>query len=333
MFKSFLNAMLATFVPMAHGADIDQAFINTYETNLRHLAQQKYSKLKGYCQYVGEQSESHNWETLASMQDGDVDRKADRTGGVGGAGDNRLKPTPNVNKPFAKRRTNIDTYDTGHSTEQEDISQMIIDPNSNLVLSQGMAMGRHCDDIVIGGMWKPASVKGAGAPVPFPLTQVLGDGTAPISFDFVTSITEAFLNNDIEAEEAKVIVIGPTQARKLLQITEATSADYTSAMVLQSQGIVNNWMGYTWIVSTRLGKYDPEYWGLDPVLDAPAAGAIFCVAMTARALGFHSSKDIWTRIAEDPSVSFAWRIYSALSADCVRVEDEHIFKLHLLDSL
>ena len=313
--------------PMASGAGIDQAFVNTYETNLRHLAQQKHSKLKGFCQYVNNQSESHNWETLAGMADGDVDRKSLR--GTTGS----LADTPDVSKNFAKRRTNIDTFDTGHSTEQEDISQMIIDPNSNLVLSQAMAMGRHLDDIVIGGMWKPASVKGAGAPVVFPTTQVLGDGTSPISFDFVTEITEKFLLNDIEADEAKIIVIGPTQARKLLQITEATSADYTSAMVLQSTGVVSNWMGYTWIVSTRLSKFNPAYWGMDPVLDAPAAGAIFCAAFTAKALGFHSSKDIWTRIAEDPSKSFAWRIYSALSADCVRVEDEHIIKLHLLDSL
>lgn len=326
------STLLKSMFPQAHGNEIDQAFVNTYETNLRHLSQQKYSKLKPYCQHVSEQSESHNWETLASMSEGDVARKSSRDTGEGGTGSNVLKSTPNVNKPFAKRRTNVDTYDTGHSTEQEDISQMIVDPNSNLVMSQAMAMGRHTDDIIIGGMWKPASVKGSAKPVDFLKTQVIGDGTKPISFDLVTEITERFLQNDIEAEVHKIIVIGPTQARKLLQITEATSADYTSAMTLQSSGIITCWMGYTWIVSTRLNKFDPLYWDMTEE-DGPKEGEIFCVAYTEMALGYHTSKDIWTRIAEDPSASFAWRIYSAFTSDCVRVEDEHIFKLHLADSL
>lgn len=320
---SNLNQNL-NLTPARAGA-IDQAFISTYETNLRHLAQQKVAKLNGLCQYVSEQSESHNWETLASMLDTDVGKKSAR--GTAGA----LADTPDVVKNFAKRRTNIDTYDTGHSVEQEDISQMIIDPNSNLVTSQSMAMGRKLDDILIQGMWKPASIKGAGTPEVFPTSQVIGDGTKPISFDLITEITEKFIKNDIEDED-KVIVIGATQARKLLQITEATSADYTNAMVLQSKGIVENFMGYTWIVSNRLGKYDALEHGGDPS-DNPAVGEIFCTAMTTKALGFHSSKDIWTKIAEDPSKSFAWRIYSAFSADAVRVEDEHIFKLHLADTL
>lgn len=320
-----LNPIMA-ILPFAAG-EIDQAFVQTYETTLRHLAQQKSSKLKDKCQYKSEQSESHNWETLVSMEEDAVKRKRTRTQNADGT-----FPTPAENKPFAKRRTNVDTYDTGHSVEQEDISQMLIDPNSNLVMTQAYAMARQVDDLVIAGAWKPASVKGSGVPVLFPVEQEIGDGTAPISFDFVTEITERFLQNDIEPEMAKCIVIGPTQARKLLQITEATSADYTHAMDLQSSGIVTNWMGYTWIVSTRLDKFDPTEWGLAEE-DGPVDGEIWCMAMTEMALGYHASKDIWTRVAEDPSASFAWRIYSAFTADCVRIEDEHIFKLRLLNSL
>lgn len=320
---------IMSILPFAAGdaTGIDQAHIQTYETTVRHLAQQKMSKLREKCQYKNEQSESHNWETLASMAEGAVTRKTSRTASADGT-----YPTPSEAKPFAKRRTNVDTYDTGHSVEQEDISQMLIDPNSNLVMSQAYALARQVDDLIIAGAWKPASVKGSGMPVTFPASQEIGDGTEPISFDFVTEITERFLENDIEPEMDKCIVIGPTQMRKLLQITEATSADYTSAMVLQSEGIVRNWMGYTWIVSTRLDKFNPLEWGMTAA-EGPAAGEIWCMAMSELALGYHASKDIWTRVAEDPSASFVWRIYSAFTADCVRVEDEHIFKLRLLNSL
>ncbi|ASV43079.1 hypothetical protein [Vibrio phage JSF33] len=320
-----LNAIMS-MLPLIAG-DIDQAFVQTYETTLRILSQQKSAKLKQYCQHKNESSESHNWETLASMDPDAVKRKRSRQQSADGT-----YPTPVNNKPFAKRRTNVDTYDTGHVVEQEDISQMLLDPNSALITSQAYAMARKTDDLIIAGAWKPASIKGTGQPVEFLVTQEIGDGTKPISFDYVTEITERFLENEIEPEVSKVIVIGPTQARKLLQITEATSADYTSAMDLQSKGIITNWMGYTWIVSTRLDKFDPTQWGM-AAEDGPQGDEIWCIAMTDMALGYHSCKDIWTKVAEDPSASFAWRIYSAFTADCVRVEDEHIFKLRLKNSL
>ena len=193
----------ALFLSMMAG-EIDQAFVQTYETTLRHLAQQKSSKLKEKCQYKSETSESHNWETLAAMAEGAVTRKRSRQPNTDGTW-----PTPVEAKPFAKRRTNVDTYDTGHSVEQEDISQMLIDPNSNLVMTQAYAMARQVDDLVIAGAWKLASIKGSGQPVSFPASQEIGDGTAPISFDFVTEITERFLQNDIEQEMDKCVVIGP----------------------------------------------------------------------------------------------------------------------------
>jgi len=45
------------------------------------------------------------------------------------------------------------------------------------------------------------------------------------------------------------------------------------------------------------------------------------------------NKDIWARVAEDPTISFAWRIYSALTMGAVRVEDEQIVHVHVKNAL
>jgi len=135
-------------------------------------------------------------------------------------------------------------------------------------------------------------------------------------------VQEKFMQNDIDPSIAKVAVVGPTQVRKLMQLTEQTSSDYVQAQALQTlnqAGIVPNWMGFTWVLSTRLL--------------APAAGELSCLFMTKRALGLHVAKDIGARIAEDPSNSFAWRIYCNLVMGAVRVEDEHIVELHVADTL
>jgi hypothetical protein len=78
-------------------------------------------------------------------------------------------------------------------------------------------------------------------------------------------------------------------------------------------------MGFTWVMSTRLL--------------IPAGGQLSCLAFTKRAIGLQVNKDIWSRVAEDPSISFAWRIYSALTMGATRVEDEQIVHLHVKDAL
>jgi len=287
---------------------IDQAYINTYESNLRHLAQQSTTRLRPFVQNVYEESEAHNWETLAAFGDGDIRTK---TGG--------LSDTPDNDEVWAKRRTNLATFDTGNSVQLEDPIQMLVDPNSNITRAQAMLMARKIDDVIIDGAFKDAPIKGAGTPVAFPAGQVVGDGTTSISFDLITEVTEKFLENDIDPAEPKVWIIGPKQARKLLQLTEATSSDYTLVRPLQDKGIIEHWMGYKWIVSTRL--------------QAPAAGEIDSIVMTERALGLQVGCDIKTQVAQDPSKSFAWRIYSHMSMDCVRVEDQQIVRAHLLDAV
>jgi hypothetical protein len=237
----------------------------------------------------------------------------------------RLQITPAQDWPWSRRVSVPTTYDTGDSTEQEDIVQMIIDPNSNLAQSQGYAMKRAFDDEIIAAATGTA-LDGAGATPALPNAQKVFGATVDVydtslNFDLVTQVTEKFLDNDIDPDEPKCIVIGPVQARKLLQLTEATSGDYVYAKALGEKGYVDNWMGYQWIVSTRLNH--PTAPGTD----------IDCFAMTKRAIGLMVDRDVTSRIAEDPSFSFAWRIYSYMTIGAVRVEDEHLVNLQLADTI
>jgi len=179
-------------------------------------------------------------------------------------------------------------------------------------------MRRQIDDVIFASATGDAT-DGAGAPVVFPAGQVVGDGTTVFTFDAVTEVYEKFMQNDIDPDEEKYMFVGPTQLRKMQQLTEYTSSDYVTVQALANNGFVKNWMGFHWIVSTRLLQ--------------PGAGEISCLAMTKQAIGLQMNRDITTRVAEDPSISFAWRIYAYMTLGAVRVEDEHIVHFWLLDSL
>jgi hypothetical protein len=285
-------------------ATIPNVYVNTYETNVRHLAQQGVTRLMPWVMAKSVQSEGHNWERMAATT------AAQKT--------SRKVTTPDDETAFSRRKSIPVTYHTGDVTEQEDVVQLIIDPNSNYAAAQAKAMRRAHDDEIISAA-VGASRDGDGNSVTFPTGQVVGDGSAEISFDMVTEVTEKFMENDIDPDEEKCFVIGPKQARKLLQLTEATSGDYNAVRPLTSRGYIESWMGYTWIVSTRLL--------------APDTDELDCFAMTKKALGMQINRDITSRVAEDPGISFAWRIYTFSTFGAIRVEDEHLVKAHVADTV
>ena len=288
-------------------ATINNVYIDEFNAYLRHLAQQEYARLKPKVFEVTSGGESYSFDRVGPQE------ASQKT--------TRAQPTPLTDYPFSRRTATAKTFNVGELIEHEDQIQAKVDIKGGLVRAMGMSMARAYDDEIIRAFGSDA-LDGDGALIPFPVAQVVGDGTAPISFDLVTEVQEKFLENDIQGEVMKCFVIGPTQVRKLLQLTEQTSSDYVTKEALQrlSQGlIVPNWMGFTWICSTRLLS--------------PSAGEIDCWAFTERAMGLAINRDITTFVQQDPSRSYAWSLYSQATYGAVRVEDEHIVRVHLLDSL
>ncbi len=295
---------------MASNATVELVYVETYESIVRHLAQQKPSRLRPWVMEKAVQSNGHNWERLGTAE-------AVAKSPVGGP-TGRNVPTPEHGYPFSRRRSTPGTFHTGDTTEPEDIVQVLIDPNSNIAQAQAYAMNRSIDDEILDAADRDAD-DGNGGTVAFPAAQIVSDGTTAITFDIVTEVTEKFMDNDIDPDIEKVMVISPAQARKLLQLTEATSGDYNAVRPLTAKGYIESWMGYTWLVSTRL--------------NSPAGGEVHCLCMTRKALGLQVNRDVSVEVAKDPTISFAWRIYCSATFGAVRVEDEHIVRIHLSETI
>ncbi|RLB97143.1 MAG: hypothetical protein DRH90_23790 [Deltaproteobacteria bacterium] len=286
---------------------ISSAYINQYKDNVIHLAQQKFAKLRPH---VGEEAgtgEAYMHDRLAATDA--IEKTAPRTA------------TSFVDDTWDRRMTTPRTFTHTMTIEHEDKVQMLVDPESAYTENQAMAMARQYDDLIIEAATGDAS-DGEGTPIVFPPAQVVGDGTIPISFDMVTAVQEKFLSNEIDMDVAKVMMVGPVQVRKLLQLTEQTSADYVRREALQNlsaYGIVPNWMGFTWILSNRLL--------------IPAVGELSCLAFTSKALTLVVNQDIFVRIGENPSFSYMIQIFSQFTAGCSRTIDEEIVHLHVADTL
>jgi hypothetical protein len=282
-------------------ADLSPIYQRDYEANLRSLSQQRGSKLRQYC-IERNAPDMHLWDRIGALTS--VARTA------GGA-------TADTAVALTRRRSKPSSFEVSNLVDPDNIAQATQDPRSDILREHANAHGRKFDDIILTAALGSTEDE-AGAPTVFPVGQGLGGVAQAFDFNFITSVNEKFWANNVPQDEEKVFIIRPNGAKKLLQLTQATSTDYVMAQALASRGIVENWLGYTWIVSNLL----PNVAGLQ----------YYYVAMTKRAIGLHITKDIWTRVTESSEKSYAWRIYSAFAAGATRIEDEHVVRAHVLES-
>ena len=282
---------------------ISNVYIQTFERIVRHLAQQSDTKLRQFVTEVATNGEKHNWERVGATDP--TEKTSARTA------------TPIADLAWSRRVSLARTFHAGETYEPENVVQMLVDPNSNIAQALASGMRRKVDDIIIAAATGSA-LNGNGATSAFPAGQIVGNGTGVITLDTILQTQEKFAKNDVDPDERKVMVIGPTQQRKLLQTPEIISADYQSVKALAT-GMLPNFMGFDWVVSNRLL--------------APAAGQIDCLAFTKRSIGLQVNKDISAQVAQDPSLSFAWRIYTMMTMGAVRVMDEEVVAVRLRDAI
>ena len=283
---------------------ISLVYVQTYERNVIHLSQQGVTRLLPHVTVKSVHSSAHNWERLAEA-----------TGALKTAAG---EATPDDDTTWSRRQTQPDTWHVADITGTDDIVQVIVDPNSNYARAHAMFIRRKHDDAIIEAA-VGVSRDGAGAPIAYGAVDgiTVGDGTTPISFDMVTEVAEEFMNNDVDPDVEKIWVVTPGDMRKLLQLTEATNADYVYQRALMD-GYVKGWMGFTWIVSTRMATA--------PAV-APGSG-VYNAVFTKEAIGFQMNQDVKAEIAKDPSASFDWRIYCDSVFGAIRVEDRQVVRVN-----
>lgn len=281
---------------------IDAVFIEEFTGNLISLSQQRMSILRSSVMEVGASGEGYNWDRIGSV--------------VASPKTTRETPTPVVDTPFSRRKSIPATVAVGDVVENAEVVQMLPDPKSAIASEFAYAMARAYDDAIIVAATGD-SRDGAGAAVTFPVGQLIDAQAAQLTFDVITAVHEKFALNNVDPAVEKLFVISPEQARAMLKLTEVTSIDYNEVRPLVT-GEVINFYGFTFVVSTRLGE--------------GAAGATTqrCFAMTKDAIGLQVNNSMLAKVSEDPSISYAWRVYCEATFGAIRVEDEKVVAIDVL---
>jgi hypothetical protein len=284
---------------------IDSVFIEEFTNNLISLSQQRPSRFRSYVNEVAATGEGYNWDRIGSVE---VSQKTTRT-----------TATPVVDTPFSRRKSIPKTFAVGDVVENSEIVQMLPDPKSAIAMELAYAHNRGYDDEIIAAAVGD-SRDGDGGVVAYNAAQSVGAGTTNITIDLITEVAEKFMDNDIDPGVQKIWAVSPAQVRQMLQLTEINSFDYNTVKPLVS-GQVVDFMGFSFIPSTRL---------LDGSL---GAGTSYNFAMTADALGLQVNQSMLAKVSEDPSISYAWRVYCEATYGAIRVEDEKVVRIDVTDTV
>jgi hypothetical protein len=279
---------------------IAKAFVQQFQDNLIHLAQQKGSRLRASVTEQSVTGEKFNFERLGTV--------------AAVVKSSRHTTTPVLEVPHSRRVATMTDYHWADLIDDEDKVRMLVTPESHYAKSGANSMARAFDDLIIAAATGNA-VDGDGSNVALPAGQKIAHGSAGLTLAKLISAKEILDGNEVD-EEDRFFVLGSQQVSNLLNTTEVKSADYNSIKALV-QGDIDTFMGFKFLRSERLNL---------------AATQRKCFAFTKGAMGLGIGKDVSTKIDLRPDKSYAHQVYLSFVAGATRVQDECVVEVLCTES-
>jgi len=282
---------------------ITTSFVEQYSSNVTMLSQQMGSKLRGSVDV-----ETINGKNAFFDQVG-VTAAQIRT--------SRHGDTPQIDTPHSRRRLSLADYEWADLVDDVDKVRMLIDPTSSYAKAAAAAMNRSIDDVIITAMNASASTGVAGGTsTALPSTQktATSDQSDGLTIAKLLSAKKIMDDNDVDPSLKRFIVCGPQQISDLLGTTSVTSADFNTVRAL-STGEVNSFLGFEFIMSTRLNK------------DATNTSDRLVFAYTEDAIKLGMGKDISAKISERADKSYSTQVYYCMSLGAVRMEEKKVVQI------
>ena len=275
---------------------ISKAFVQQFQDNLIHLAQQKGSRLRSSVNEESVTGEKFHFERL-----GTVAAVAKTT---------RHTNTPVLDVPHSRRTLSMSDFHWADLIDNEDKVRMLVNPESHYAKSGANSMARAIDDLIIAAVTGNAT-DGDGASIVLPEDQKIAHGSTGLTLAKLIKAKEILDGNDIDPDEERYMVLGSKQVSNLLNTTEVKSSDYNSIKALV-QGDIDTFMGFTFLRSERLNL---------------ASTQRKCFAYTKSAIGLGIGSDVKTKIDVRPDKSYAHQVYLSFVAGATRIQDECVVEV------
>jgi len=290
---------------------IPVSFVDHYKTNILLLSQQMQSKLEGCCR-----KETITGDAMFVERIGATEMQPITT---------RHGDTPQVDTPHSRRKLTVADYNWSDKIDRLDKLKMVTEPQSTYVRNAVAAANRQKDDVIIDAIFGAAYSGHTGATTvnmydvgECRLIESSGvivtagsdwSDTVETPLTIAKLLTCKQLLDDAEIDESRqrYFLTNPYNINQLLNTTEVKSSDYNTVKAL-AQGQIDTYMGFKFIMSTRLNADDTD------------TGATQCAAFAQDAIVLAVPEDITVKIDELPTKNYTVQVYVELSLGATRVE-------------
>jgi hypothetical protein len=228
--------------------NIPNHFTTQFDSNWKHLVQQKNSRLKEYCTIDSIEGKEKSYNQLdATSMTQITDRSRD---------------TRISDQAMAKRWIRPLNYDCAKLVDEFDeqfLGEVVL-PTSPIIQSHAAAYARTCDKIIIdalggtaftGTTGTTATVLPAGQKIAANYVESGAVANSGLTIAKLRAAKFIFDSNEVDEEEERIMVVSAKQLQDLLRTVEATSADYNTVRALVD-GTLNTFMGFKFRRSQQL---------------------------------------------------------------------------------
>jgi len=277
---------------------ITTAFVNQFSSNVQMLSQQMGSLLRNAVD-----TESVNGEKAFFDQVGSAAAVLRTT---------RHADTPLIDTPHSRRMVTMSDYEYADLIDDQDKVRLLVDPTSTYARAAASAMGRAMDDVIIAAaLGTSLTGKEGTTSTTLPAGQTIVSSSAGLTLAKLLQAKEILDSADVDPSIQRYIACSPRQISNLLGDTTVTSSDYNTVKAL-AQGELNQFVGFTFIVSNRL------------TLDTAERQVI---AWAQDGIKLAVGKDATARIDERADKSYATQVYYSMTVGATRMEESKVVEI------
>jgi hypothetical protein len=290
---------------MAAYDSVPISFVHAYTTEVHRLVAQKQTKLRGAVRVQsGIKGKTYNFERIGSTDLGAIAT--------------RHATTTILDPIHSRRRATLVDRGGAIVLDRNDEVKMLIQPENDYAMNHAESINRFYDDQIIaalGGNSTSVAADDTTANVALGAGQTIAAGGSGLTFDKVNQATRMLNQADVPQED-RYAVISPQGLEDLLATTEATSSDFTNMKAIQTGTIQGTWMGFNWIMSTRL-----------PITTLTRS----CFFFQKRAVGLAIGIDGYTSISTRHDLNDATQVYAMVVAGAVRIEEALVIQCDITE--
>lgn len=228
--------------------NIPNHFTTQFDSNWKHLVQQKNSKLKEYVTLDSIEGKEKSYNQLDATS---MTQITDRS-----------RETRITDQAMAKRWIRPQQYDCAKLVDEFDeqfLGEVVL-PTSPIIQSHAAAYARTCDKIIIdalggtaftGTTGTTATVLPAGQKIAVGYVESGAVANSGLTIAKLRAAKFLFDSNEVDEEEERILVVSAKQLQDLLRDDKITSADFNSVRALVD-GTLNTFMGFKFRRSQQL---------------------------------------------------------------------------------